>query len=108
MSNDLTMIRFVKSNIDHCPQLQERFQILTVPALKYSGTNVQILISRDTATACCTTRKIAATAEKKEARHTTVVCRAPFAKRPSFWPKHPWIPLISQNLWITFSSLCTL
>ncbi len=35
MSNDLAMIRFVKVNTDLCPQLQERFHIRAVPALKY-------------------------------------------------------------------------
>lgn len=35
MSNDLAMLRFVKVNVDHCPELKKRFQIYAVPTLKY-------------------------------------------------------------------------
>ncbi len=35
MSNDLAMLRFVKVNVDQCPELQKRFQIYAVPTLKY-------------------------------------------------------------------------
>ena len=35
MSNDYAMVKFVKANIDHCPELKERFQIYAVPTLKY-------------------------------------------------------------------------
>ena len=35
MSNDYAMLRFVKVNVDHCPELKERFNIVAVPTLKY-------------------------------------------------------------------------
>ncbi len=35
MSNDLAMLRFVKVNVDRCPELQKRFQVYAVPTLKY-------------------------------------------------------------------------
>lgn len=35
MSNDYAMLRFVKVNVDHCPELKERFHIVAVPTLKY-------------------------------------------------------------------------
>ena len=35
MSNDYAMLRFVKVNVDHCPELKERFHIVAVPPLKY-------------------------------------------------------------------------
>lgn len=35
MSNDYAMLRFVKVNVDHCPELRERFNIVAVPTLKY-------------------------------------------------------------------------
>lgn len=40
MSNDLPLVRFIKVNVDQCPDLKERFHIRAVPTLKYfrSGT----------------------------------------------------------------------
>ena len=35
MSNDYAMLRFVKVNVDHCPELAERLHIVAVPTLKY-------------------------------------------------------------------------
>lgn len=35
MSNDMPLIRFVKVNVDNCPELQERYHIRAVPTLKY-------------------------------------------------------------------------
>lgn len=35
MSNDYAMVKFVKVNVDLCPELKERFQIFAVPTLKY-------------------------------------------------------------------------
>ena len=35
MSNDYAMLRFVKVNVDHCPDLKERFHIVAVPTLTY-------------------------------------------------------------------------
>lgn len=35
MSDDYAMLRFIKVNIDTCPQLKERFHIVAVPTLKY-------------------------------------------------------------------------
>ncbi len=35
MSNDYAMVKFVKVNVDNCPELKERFRIHAVPSLKY-------------------------------------------------------------------------
>ncbi len=35
MSNDLALVRFVKVNVDNCPELRERYHIRAVPTLKY-------------------------------------------------------------------------
>lgn len=35
MSNDYAILRFVKVNVDRCPELKERFNIVGVPTLKY-------------------------------------------------------------------------
>ena len=35
MSNDYAMVRFVKVNVDLCPELKDRFQIHAVPTMKY-------------------------------------------------------------------------
>ena len=35
ISDDLAMIRFIKVNVDHCPELGDRFHIRTVPTLLF-------------------------------------------------------------------------
>lgn len=35
MSDDYAMLRFIKVNVDTCPQLRERFHIVAMPTLLY-------------------------------------------------------------------------
>ena len=108
MGHDLVMIRFVKANIDHCPQLQERFQILTVPALKYFRDQCADPDFEGYCHCLLYYKEKQPTQLKKRKPDTPLWCVGlPLQNALAFGQNILEILLISQNLQITFSASCT-